>query len=58
MTQAIIPPMNDAIADVASAAPARPCCAIRNPSKQVTIDDASPGVLIMMEAIEPPNMAP
>ena len=57
-TMPIMPPMKEAMAEMASAAPALPCLVIGNPSKQETMAEASPGVLIMMEARDPPNMAP
>ena len=53
-----MPPTNEAQAEMARASPARPCLAIGYPSKQATMAEASPGVLIMIDAREPPNMAP
>ena len=38
--------------------PARPCFAIWWPSRQVTIDDDSPGTLTRMAVVEPPYCAP
>jgi hypothetical protein len=46
------------MAAVASAAPARPCFAIRLPSSAVTIDPASPGVLRRIDVVDPPYIAP
>src|SRR5229473_7859111 len=48
------PAKNDPIAAMASAGPARPCFAIWNPSRVVITDDASPGMLIRIEVVEPP----
>ena len=46
------------MAEVASAAPARPLLAILFPSMAVTMLAVSPGVLSKMEVVEPPYMAP
>ena len=55
---AIVPATNDPIADVASAAPARPFLAILKPSSAVTMVPVSPGVFNKIEVVEPPYMAP
>jgi len=54
----IVPATNDPIAAMASAEPARPLRAISYPSRQVTTEAVSPGILIRMEVVEPPYMAP
>ena len=41
-----------------SAGPARPCLAISWPSRQVTTEAASPGMLTRIEVVEPPYMEP
>ena len=41
-----------------SAAPARPRLAIWWPSRQVTTEAASPGMLTRIEVVQPPYMAP
>ena len=41
-----------------SAAPARPCLAISWPSRQVTIEAASPGMFTRIDVVEPPYCAP
>ncbi len=53
-----MPAMNDPIAAVASAAPARPLRAILLPSSAVTMVALSPGVLSRIDVVEPPYMAP
>ena len=55
---AMVPAMNEPIAAVASAGPARPACAIALPSIAVIIAPASPGVFSRMAAVEPPYCAP
>ncbi|MND87387.1 hypothetical protein D3C80_793840 [compost metagenome] len=55
---AMVPATNEPIAAVASAGPARPLRAIRLPSRAVTMEDDSPGVLSRIEVVEPPNCAP
>ena len=55
---ATVPPMNDPIAAMASAAPARPCRAISYPSMAVTAEAASPGTRMRTVVIVPPYMAP
>ena len=57
-TVAIVPATKEPIAEVASAAPARPLLAILFPSMAVTMLAVSPGVLSKMEVVEPPYMAP
>ncbi|MNC80976.1 hypothetical protein D3C75_1339580 [compost metagenome] len=57
-TVAMVPATNEPIAAVASAGPARPLRAIRLPSRAVTMEDDSPGVLSRIEVVEPPNCAP
>ncbi|MNF82542.1 hypothetical protein D3C84_648500 [compost metagenome] len=57
-TVAMVPATKEPIAAVASAGPARPLRAIRLPSRAVTMDDDSPGVLSRIEVVEPPNCAP
>ena len=53
-----VPAMNEPIAAMPSAAPARPCRAILWPSMQVTTDAASPGMLSRIDVVEPPYIAP
>ncbi len=55
---ATVPAKNDPSAAIASAAPASPLRAIWWPSRQVTTDDASPGMFIRMDVVEPPYCAP
>jgi hypothetical protein len=50
--------MNEPIAAMPRAAPARPCSAIWWPSMQVTTDADSPGVLISTDVIVPPYIVP
>ena len=50
--------MNEPIAAMPSAAPARPCRAIWCPSMQVTTDAASPGMLSRIDVVDPPYIAP
>jgi hypothetical protein len=57
-TVAIVPATKEPTAAVVKAAPARPPCAILNPSSVVTADAASPGVFTRMEVVEPPYIAP
>jgi len=57
-SDARVPAMNEPIAAVASATPARPFRAMRCPSMAVTMLALSPGVLSRMEAVEPPYMPP
>ena len=53
-----VPAMNEPMAAMASAGPARPCLAIWWPSSVVTTEDDSPGMLIRIEVVEPPYCAP
>ena len=57
-TVATQPAKNEPIAAIASAGPARPCLAIWKPSRVVTTDVASPGMLTRIEVVEPPYCAP
>ena len=57
-TVATQPAKNEARAAVASAAPASPLRAIWWPSRQVTADDVSPGMLMRIDVVEPPYCAP
>ena len=57
-TVAIVPAKNEAMAAIASATPARPCRAIWWPSRQVMIEEVSPGTLTRMAAVELPYCAP
>ena len=54
----MVPATNEPMADVASAAPARPLRAILLPSSAVTIVALSPGVLSRIDVVEPPYIAP
>ena len=58
MTTLNVPAMNDAMAAMVSAGPARPCRAIACPSRQVMIEADSPGTFISTEVIVPPYMQP
>jgi hypothetical protein len=53
-----VPAMNEAKAAMPRAAPARPARAIWWPSRHVTTDAASPGMLARIDVVEPPYMAP
>ncbi len=55
---ATVPAMNEPMAAMPSATPARPCLAIWWPSSTVTTDVASPGMLTRMAVVEPPYWAP
>ena len=57
-TVATVPAKNEPSAAVASAAPACPLSAIWWPSRQVTTDDDSPGMLSRIAVVEPPYCAP
>ncbi len=57
-TVATHPAKKEARAAVASAAPASPLSAIWWPSRQVTADDVSPGMLMRIDVVEPPYCAP
>ena len=50
--------MTDARQDMPRAFPAFPCRAMGYPSRVVIMAAESPGVLIRMEVMEPPYMAP
>jgi hypothetical protein len=50
----IVPAMNDPMAAMESAAPARPFWAMAYPSTQVMTEDDSPGTLMRIEVIVPP----
>ena len=52
------PAKNEPMAAMASAGPARPWRAIWWPSSVVTTDEASPGMLMSTEVVEPPYWAP
>src|SRR3954471_7129301 len=52
------PAINEPIAAIASAGPARPCLAIWCPSRVVTTEVASPGILTRIDVVEPPYCAP
>ena len=58
MIVATVPAKNEARAETVSAAPACPFRAIWWPSRQVTTDDDSPGMLIRIDVVEPPYCAP
>ena len=53
-----VPAINDPMAAIASAGPARPLRVISYPSMQVMTDAASPGIRIRIEVVEPPYIAP
>ena len=57
-TVARVPATKEPMAEVASAAPARPLRAILKPSIAVTMVPVSPGVFSRMEVVEPPYIAP
>ena len=50
--------MNDPMAAMARAGPARPCIAILLPSRQVMTEADSPGMFTRIEVVEPPYMDP
>ena len=54
----MVPATNEPIAEVASAWAARPDLAILLPSRAVTTDEDSPGVLSRIEVVDPPYMPP
>ena len=58
MTMPKVPAMNEPTAAMQSAAPARPFLAMALPSMQVITDDASPGMRIRIEVVEPPYCEP
>ena len=53
-----VPAANEPSAAMPSAGPARPCLAISWPSRQVTTEAASPGMLTRIEVVEPPYIEP
>ena len=53
-----VPAMKDPKAEIPKAAPALPLRAIWYPSRQVTTEADSPGILTRMEVVDPPYMAP
>ena len=55
---ATVPAKKDASAEIVSAAPACPLRAIWWPSRHVTTDDDSPGILMRIAVVEPPYCAP
>ncbi len=55
---ASVPAMNEPMAAMPSAGPARPWRAIWWPSSVVTTEAASPGMLTRMAVVEPPYMEP
>jgi hypothetical protein len=54
----MVPATKEPMAEVASAAPARPLLAILKPSSAVTMVPVSPGVFSRIEVVEPPYIAP
>ncbi len=54
----IVPAMKEPIAEVASACAARPVLAILLPSRAVTTEADSPGVLSRIDVVDPPYMPP
>src|SRR5207247_2102885 len=52
------PPIQEPTAAMQSAAPARPFLAMAYPSIQVITEDASPGMRIKIEVVEPPYCEP
>ena len=58
ITVAMIPPINDAIAEIASAASARPLSVIGYPSNVAATAAPAPGVLIRIDERDPPYIAP
>ena len=57
-TIASVPAMNEPMAAMPSAGPARPWRAIWWPSREVTTEAASPGMLTRIAVVEPPYMEP
>ena len=53
-----VPAINDPMAAIARAGPARPWRVISYPSIQVMTEAASPGMRIRIEVVEPPYIAP
>lgn len=57
-TTPMVPATNDPMAAIASAGPPQPAFAILCPSRAVTMVALSPGVLMRIEVVDPPNIAP
>ena len=53
-----VPAMNEPTAAMHRAAPARPFLAMALPSMQVITEEASPGMRIRIEVVEPPYCEP
>jgi hypothetical protein len=53
-----VPAINEAKAEMPRAGPARPFLAIWYPSRQVTTDEASPGIFTRIDVVDPPYWAP
>jgi hypothetical protein len=53
-----VPAMNEPMAAMPSAAPARPFFAMALPSMQVITEAASPGIRSRIEVVEPPYCEP
>ncbi len=53
-----VPAIQEPTAAMQSAAPARPFLAMALPSMQVITDEASPGMRIRIEVVEPPYCEP
>ena len=53
-----VPAMNEPSAEMPSAGPARPRLAISCPSRHVTTEAASPGMLTRIDVVDPPYMQP
>ena len=53
-----VPPIKEPKAEIPRAGPALPRRAIWYPSRHVTTEAASPGMLSRMEVVDPPYMAP
>ena len=58
ISTAKVPAMNEPMAAIASADPARPCIAILWPSMVVITEADSPGILTRMEVVDPPYIDP
>ena len=56
--RAKVPAAKEPSAAIPSAGPARPCLAMAWPSRQVTTEAASPGMLTRIDVVEPPYMEP
>ena len=55
---ATVPAKNEPMAAIPSATPALPCRAIWWPSRVVTTEVASPGMLTRIAVVDPPYWAP